>query len=68
MHNLLLKKLLFGQKKVEKVSKSGKIFFSKDYCLEKIEWKGQTIMCESLYKCISSPLKVEDSYQNLIHI
>lgn len=40
-----VKKLLLGQKKVERVNKSGVIFFSKNYYLDKNEWKGQTIMC-----------------------
>ncbi len=43
-----VKKLLFGQIKVERVNMSGAIFFSKDYYLDKNEWKGQTMMCESL--------------------
>lgn len=43
-----VKKLLFGQIKVERVNNSGAILFSKDYYLDKNEWKGQTMMCESL--------------------
>ncbi len=40
-----VKKLLLGQKKVEKVNKNGAISFSKNYYLDKNEWKRQTIMC-----------------------
>jgi hypothetical protein len=40
-----VKKLLLGQKKVKKVNKNGAISFSKNYYLDKNEWKRQTIMC-----------------------